>query len=195
MEPARVCGAPGGIICGAPGGINRGVAPDVATCTIEGTQNTGSSRIGLGADTAPTGQSFEREDSTVKRTPVNPWEWSVQLGFNQAELVEGATQVMYLSGQSAVNSDGQPQHRGDMAGQIELSLDNLESVLAAADMSLSNIVRLNIYTTEVDALLVNYSLILDRMGSAGVKPPSSLLGVARLAFPELMVELEATAVA
>jgi enamine deaminase RidA (YjgF/YER057c/UK114 family) len=34
----------------------------------------------------------------------------------------------------------------------------------------------------------------ERLASAGVRPPGTLLGVSRLAFPELMVELEATAV-
>jgi len=33
------------------------------------------------------------------------------------------------------------------------------------------------------------------MDAAGVKPPGTLLGVARLAFPELMIEIEATAAA
>ncbi len=148
----------------------------------------------VSADTSTTTQSPEPEESTVQRTSVNPWEWSVQMGFNQAELVEGGTKVLYLSGQSAMSADGEPQHAGDLAGQIEMSLDNLESVLAEADMSLSNIVRLNIYTTDVDALFANYGLIAERLGSAGVQPPGSLLGVSRLAFPELLVELEATAV-
>ena len=37
--------------------------------------------------------------------------------------------------------------------------------------------------------------LVSRTAAAGVRPPGTLLGVARLAFPELMVELEATAVA
>ena len=61
-------------------------------------------------------------------------------------------------------------------------------------MDLSNVVRMNIYTTDVDLLFENYGLIAERLGTAGVQPPGSLLGVTRLAFPELMVELEATAV-
>lgn len=130
----------------------------------------------------------------MQRTAVNPWEWSVHLGFNQAELVEGGSRVLYLSGQSAMSGDGEPQHPGDLAGQIRLSLDNLEAVLADAHMSLANVVRLNIYTTDVDGLFANYGIIAERTGSAGVQPPGSLLGVARLAFPELLVELEATAV-
>ncbi|MEZ5383045.1 MAG: RidA family protein [Microthrixaceae bacterium] len=130
----------------------------------------------------------------MKRTSVNPWEWSVQLGFNQAELVEGGTEVLYLSGQSAMGADGEPQHAGDMAAQVTLSLDNLETVLGDAGMYLSNIVRLNTYTTDIDAMFENYGLVAERFGAAGVQPPGSLLGVSRLAFPDLMVEFEATAV-
>jgi enamine deaminase RidA (YjgF/YER057c/UK114 family) len=135
-----------------------------------------------------------KENTTVKRTSVNPWQWSLELGFNQAELVEGGSEVLYLSGQSAMAADGSPQHAGDMAAQVTLSLDNLEAVLGDAGMDLSDVVRLNTYTTDVDAMFENYGLVAERLGTAGVQPPGSLLGVSRLAFPELMVELVATAV-
>ncbi len=141
-----------------------------------------------------TATTSNEENTSVKRTSVNPWAWSVELGFNQGELVEGGSVVLYLSGQSSVGADGAPQHAGDMAAQIELALDNLEAVLAEAGMDLSNVVRLNTYTTDVDAVYQNYGLIAERFGAAGVQPPGSLLGVARLAYPELMVELEAIAV-
>jgi enamine deaminase RidA (YjgF/YER057c/UK114 family) len=130
----------------------------------------------------------------MNRTAINPWPWSVQVGFNQAELVEGS-KALYVSGQTAMSADGKPQHAGDMAAQVSLSLDNLEAVLAAAGMSLANVVRFNIYTTDVDALFPHYGLIGARLGRAGVMPPSTLLGVVRLAFPELMVEFEVTAIA
>ncbi len=141
----------------------------------------------------PTTDSTQ-EETTMKRTAVNPWPWSIELGFNQGELIEGHTRELLLSGQSAMSADGQPQHAGDMAAQITMSLDNIEAVLAEAGMDLSNVVRLNIYTTDVDETFANYGIIAERLGTAGVAPPGSLLGVARLAYPELMVELEATAV-
>ena len=62
-------------------------------------------------------------------------------------------------------------------------------------MTLANVVRLNFYTTDVDAYLTNAGVIGARLGAAGVAPAGTLLGVARLAFPELLVEIEATAVA
>lgn len=131
----------------------------------------------------------------MKRTAINPWPWSVAFGFDQAELVEGHTRELIMSGQTSVDGDGVPQHAGDMAAQVVLALDNLEAVLAAADMTLANVVRLNIYTTDVDLFLQSYSELGERVAVSGARPASTLLGVARLAFPELMVELEATAVA
>jgi enamine deaminase RidA (YjgF/YER057c/UK114 family) len=60
-------------------------------------------------------------------------------------------------------------------------------------MSLADVVRMNIYTTDIDAFFESYSAIAERLLAAGIQPPGTLLGVARLAFPSLLVELEATA--
>ncbi|GGX92978.1 RidA family protein [Streptomyces fructofermentans] len=131
----------------------------------------------------------------MQRTAVNPVPWSVELGFNQGEVVSGHTRTLYVSGQTAMSADGKPLHEGDMAAQLTLSIDNLEAVLAGAGMSVANLVRLNVYTTDVDLLLRHYGGLAARLGAAGVAPTSTLLGVARLAVPGQLVELEGTAVA
>jgi enamine deaminase RidA (YjgF/YER057c/UK114 family) len=127
------------------------------------------------------------------RTAINPTSWSVNLGFDQAQLVEGHERVLVASGQDAVDADGNPRHPGDMAAQLELALDNLQEVLVAADMTLANVVRLNVYTTDFDELVQHWSRLTDRF--AGDRFVTSLLGVTRLFTPELLVLLEATAVA
>jgi enamine deaminase RidA (YjgF/YER057c/UK114 family) len=134
-------------------------------------------------------------DVAIERTAVNPWTWSVALGYNQGELVSGHTRTLYCSGQTAMSGDGTPQHPGEMAAQLALSLDNLEAILAEADMSLANLVRLNIYTTDVDLLFQHYGVLASRLAIAGVAPTTTLLGVTRLAIPALLVEFEGTAVA
>ncbi|MCO1577227.1 RidA family protein [Crossiella sp. SN42] len=131
----------------------------------------------------------------MRRTAVNPWQWSVELGYNQGELVSGHTRTLYCSGQTAMSEDGQAQHAGDLAAQLALTLDNLEAVLAEAGMSLANLVRLNVYTTDVDQLFPHYGVLAARLAAAGVAPATTMLGVNRLAIPGLMVELEGTAVA
>jgi enamine deaminase RidA (YjgF/YER057c/UK114 family) len=130
----------------------------------------------------------------VSRSAINPWPWSVKMGFNQAELVENKTRELVCAGQAAMSADGVAQHPGDMQAQVRLALENLEAVLDGAGMTLSNVVRLNIYTTDVDAFFEAMPNLAERLGRAGVAPPGTLLGVSRLAFPELMVELEAVAI-
>lgn len=88
----------------------------------------------------------------MERTAINPVSWSIELGFDQAELVQGHGRLLVCSAQDAMDADGTPQHPGDLVAQLELSLDNLEAVLSAADMALSNVVRLNFFTTDVDEL-------------------------------------------
>jgi enamine deaminase RidA (YjgF/YER057c/UK114 family) len=131
---------------------------------------------------------------TVQRVAVNPWPWSVELGFNQGEVVSGHSRTLYCSGQTAMDADGRPRHDGDMAAQVALSLANLEAVLGGAGMSLANVVRLTVYTTDVDALFPHYGVLAGRLGAAGVAPATTMLGVTRLAIPGQMIELEATAV-
>jgi len=62
----------------------------------------------------------------MKRSPVNPWQWSVPMGFNQAEIVEGARRQLQCSGQTAVDTNGAPQHLENMRQQMVLVMDNLD---------------------------------------------------------------------
>jgi enamine deaminase RidA (YjgF/YER057c/UK114 family) len=129
----------------------------------------------------------------VERRAINPWRWQDQFGFVQANEVRGMERMLLCSGQAAVNAEGQPQHAGDMRAQVALALDNLETVLREAGFDWSNVVRLNYYTTDMDAFLQAGDVLGSRIG--GHQVTSTLLGVTRLAFPELLIEIEATAVA
>ncbi|MGW4893096.1 RidA family protein [Kitasatospora sp. NPDC004240] len=131
----------------------------------------------------------------MERTAVNPVTWSVEMGFNQGEVVSGHTRTLYISGQTAMSGDGRPLHDGDMAAQLALSVDNVEAVLGEAGMTLADLVRLNVHTTDVDLLLQHYGVLAARLGAAGVAPTTTMLGVTRLAIPGQLVELEGTAVA
>lgn len=131
----------------------------------------------------------------MKRTAVNPWNWSLKLGYNQAEIIEGQTRQLIVAGQTAVDENGAPQHAGDMRAQIALALDNLEAVLKRAGMDLSNVIKLGVYATDVDEALKNFDLMGMRFGPVQNAPPMTLLGVTRLAIPGLLFEIEATAAA
>ncbi len=131
----------------------------------------------------------------MERRIINPWAWQDAFGYVQANIVQGAQRMLFCSGQAANNADGEPVHPGDMRAQITVALDNLEQLLRESDFSLQDVVRLNIYTTDVDLFLENYDAFIGRLAEAGCRHTGSLLGVTRLAFPEMMIEIEATAVA
>jgi enamine deaminase RidA (YjgF/YER057c/UK114 family) len=131
----------------------------------------------------------------MERKAVNPWDWSIKLGYNQAEIIDGATRQLICAGQTGVDREGNPLHPGDMRGQIGAALDNLEAVLKHAGMNLSNVVKLGVFATDVDEVLKNFDLMGMRFGPHQVAPPMTLLGVTRLAIPGLLFEIEATALA
>jgi enamine deaminase RidA (YjgF/YER057c/UK114 family) len=130
-------------------------------------------------------------EAEMERQPINPWPWSTRLGFDQAQLIEGSRRQLFCSGQDAVDADGNPQHPGDMGAQLELALDNLEAVLAAADMTLANVARLSVYATDLDEYFKHFARVNDRFGDR--RYATTVLGVAQLPA-RLQVMLEATAV-
>ena len=93
-----------------------------------------------------------------------------------------------------MDAGGAPVHPGDMRAQLNQALDNLETVLKDAGFQLSDVVRLNIFNTDVDAFFGAWEALAPRLAESGCRQASTLLGVQRLAFPELLVEIEATAV-
>lgn len=130
----------------------------------------------------------------MERRTINPWQWQDQFGFSQALETTAGQRVLYCAGQASMDAQGNPSHPDDIGAQVRQAMDNLEEVLSKAGYGLSDLVRLNVYTTDVDRFFASYDELTGRLAQAGVRPAMTLLGVVRLAFPELMVEIEATAV-
>jgi enamine deaminase RidA (YjgF/YER057c/UK114 family) len=131
----------------------------------------------------------------MERRIINPWKWQDAFGFVQANEIRGGERTLLCSGQTSVDADGAPMHPGDMTAQVRQALANLETVLAQAGFKLSDVVRLNYYTTDVDRFVSQAGPALMRLAEADCRPASTLLGVARLFHPSILVEIEATAVA
>ncbi len=124
---------------------------------------------------------------------IMPWTWSEAAGFVQAKEISGVEKVLICSGQTSVDADGNAMHAGDMAAQIAQALDNLKTVLDDAGFSMTDIVRLNYYVTDLDLFLESEEKGAKLLVDEGVQPTSTLLGVTALFLPELMVEIEVTA--
>jgi enamine deaminase RidA (YjgF/YER057c/UK114 family) len=131
----------------------------------------------------------------MDRRKINPTDWLQGFNINHGIEVTGAERVLYLSGQTSNGPDGAPLHAGDLVAQFRQAWSNLNDALAASDMDATNIVRLNMYTTDVPGFMAAAGDLVTIFASDGCNPVSTLLGVTALFDPELMIELEATAVA
>jgi 2-iminobutanoate/2-iminopropanoate deaminase len=128
----------------------------------------------------------------MEKKVINPWEWQNQRSYVQAVEVKRAESTLYISGQTAINADGESSS-ADMKSQLKLAIQNLEQVISEAGYEPENIVRLNIYTTSTEELLSCFDVFQEWVAKHGIKQASTVLEVKGL-FETLRIELEATVV-
>ncbi|WP_280299850.1 RidA family protein [Nocardia neocaledoniensis] len=117
--------------------------------------------------------------------------------YRQMAVATGSRMV-FLAGQVARDADGNPVGAGDFAAQVEQAYLNVATALAAVGGSFDDVAKLTVYV--VDWSADKFPLLGEGVARAaaklGVDPvkPITLLGVAALGEPDLLVEVEATAV-
>ncbi len=103
--------------------------------------------------------------------------------------VPAGARLLFTNGQVGTKPDGSTPEA--TAEQVEVIFDRLKAVLKAADMTLYDIVRFDVYVTD-RADIDPFAEVRDRiMGDH--KPGATLLVVNGLARPELKIEIEAVA--
>lgn len=132
------------------------------------------------------------EQTSSRTTAVNPWTWSQDHGFAQGVISKDG-RTLHLAGQASVDADGVPVHAGDMEAQLRQAFDNVDTVLAAAGFERADVVRVDLYVTDLAAYFPASGAFHERFAAAGIPVAATLLQVAGLAYPELMVEVEVTA--
>jgi len=130
---------------------------------------------------------------TTTPVRVNPATWTSAFGYDQGQLRPAPSQWLTVAGQGPVDDRGVPLHEGDVCAQLSLTMRNVETVLTAVGMTFADVLRMTVYTTDVDATLAFYGAITERLAPTGATPPATLVGVTRLAHPETAVEIEVTA--
>lgn len=91
----------------------------------------------------------------MQKKPINPQTWLNGFHMNHGIEVSNGQRVLYVSGQTSNDATGASMHEGDYKSQFKLAWNNLVEVLEASNMKPENIVRLNFYTTDVDAFMAN----------------------------------------
>ena len=118
---------------------------------------------------------------------------AVSYGFSHASLQDGG-KTIHLAGQVAWDADHNIVGPDDLGVQTRQVLDNLRTVLAAAGATPADVVRLRTYVVDhkPDKLGIIVPEIAKFYGE--VDPaPNTLIGVAALALPDFLIEIEATA--
>jgi enamine deaminase RidA (YjgF/YER057c/UK114 family) len=103
--------------------------------------------------------------------------------------------LVFTAGACPLDADGRIVGPGDLEAQAAQALGNLFATLAAAGSGPRLVLKTTIYVATADRseLVRVWDVIAERFGDA--RPPSTLLGVARLGYDEQLVEIEAIAVA
>ncbi len=102
--------------------------------------------------------------------------------------------LVFTAGACPLDSDGRVVAVGDHEGQARQALANLQVALAEAGSGFDHVLKSTVYvvTTDPAALVRTWNVVEDAF--APTKPPSTLLGVSLLGYPDQLVEIEAVAV-
>ena len=124
------------------------------------------------------------------RTRIDPgWKWDDKFSFSQAIQIGNS---VYVSGQVAIDSEGNIVGKGDMRAQTRRALENVKTVLEAAGASLSDVVKVTVFLTDISRLMDTHEVRAEFFPDP--PPASTAVEIKALAFPDLLIEIEAVAV-
>ncbi len=119
---------------------------------------------------------------------------SLQFGFSQVVKTEGG-RTIHCAGQTAWDKDLNVIGKGDFAAQAKAVYENVRMALASVGAEPKDIVRMRTYIVDYTPDYLE-PLGIEAAAFFGDHPPpaATLIGVASLAMPEFMIEIEVTAV-
>lgn len=121
---------------------------------------------------------------------VNPTSMATPTGYSHAVKKSGTP--VFIAGQVALDSQGRIVGEGDIEAQVEQVYQNLKTVVEACGGTMADIVKLNVYTTDL-AYRPAIAAARQRYFPDGQFPASTFVVISSLAQPHFLVEIEAVA--
>jgi len=115
--------------------------------------------------------------------------WEAVAGYSRAVAVGDSC---WVAGTTAAGPDGRSRHPGDVAAQARAVFEIISSALVEAGFTLSDVVRIRMFVTEIAAQWEAVSGVQAEV-FRDIRPAATMVGVAGLIDPTLLVEIEAEA--
>jgi enamine deaminase RidA (YjgF/YER057c/UK114 family) len=128
---------------------------------------------------------------------LNPAGLPEPVPYRQMSVSTGS-RIVHLAGQVARAADGAPVGAGDLAAQVAQAYRNVATALSAVGGTFDDVAALTVYVVDwspekMAALGEGVGRVADQLGGSPARP-ITLIGVAALAEPDLLVEVQAVAV-
>jgi len=124
---------------------------------------------------------------------INPEGVAKPAGYTHVVKVSAPGRLIFMSGQVALDGEGNVVGKGDVERQLRQVYANLRAALASAGATFDDVIKLNTYMVDIAGGIDAYRKVRSEF-LGGAKPPAStLVEVRRLASAEFLVEIEAVA--
>ena len=130
--------------------------------------------------------------SEPRKTVLNPPGVAKPIrGYYSNSVRVTAGPLLFIAGQVALDAEGRVVGKGDVRAQTVQVLENMRAILRAHGADMSDVVSVTVYVTDIG--------VLDRIADIRMKyfptggPTSAIVEIAKLALPELLIEISAVA--
>ena len=113
-------------------------------------------------------------------------------GFSQVASIPAASSLVWTSGQVPITAQGELAPAGDWEAQTRLAMQNVGAALEAGGATWDDVFKLTIFVVDTSEL-PTVRAVRDEFINLDRPPTSSLVQVAGLVHPQLLIEVEAVA--
>ncbi|MGG5791528.1 RidA family protein [Bacillus nitratireducens] len=125
---------------------------------------------------------------------INPENMPATFGYSHIVEVNNAKRTIYISGQVALNTDSQIVGIDDLATQTRQVFENIKSALETSELNFNDVVKLTFFLTDISQMAIVRD-VRDQYIDTKNPPASSAVEVRKLINDNLLIEIEAIAVA